>query len=412
MPPRHRDTEREEGESGRAGDKGTREELAQRANSPRLPVSPSPPLPFPLPPLRLCASVALLLLYFALLSACSAANRPVRDPADSDDLDARIAYYEKKIEEHPTVAAAHAKVGVGYLQKAKETHNVDWLQKARRATQKSIEIQASLEAYRTMAAICSFAHQFPCAVEWGKKAVRTRPQDYVSVAILADAYLRTRNPELALETLNLKGSDAENSYELAEARGLIFSELGRMDEARDQYQKAQLLASKRGDKTLELRARVNLAGTYIDTQKAAEARAILIEIKDTNGISKAVQQLVQIHRAELAELDKEYENALRLYQGLTEPDQHDPDLYRKCYHLARTIGDKAKADDFFKKAEAEALAILKKGEEFSLECLANLYAESEFNLEQAEKYALRNLELKQDKSARQTLDLVISKRRN
>ncbi|MBO0800539.1 MAG: hypothetical protein J2P31_17100 [Blastocatellia bacterium] len=50
--------------------------------------------------------------------------------------------------------------------------------------------------------------------------------------------------------------------------------------------------------------------------------------------------------------------------------------------------------------------ILAKGEEFSLECLANLYAEAGVNLEQAEKYALRNLEIKQDKAAHKTLDYV------
>jgi tetratricopeptide (TPR) repeat protein len=363
--------------------------------------------------LCLCVSLATLVLYVALLSACAASkpspqNLEPADPADNDNIDARIAYYEKKIADHPTVAAAHAKLGVCYLQKAKETHNVDWLQKAREATERSIKIQPSLEAYRTMAALCSFAHQFACAVEWGQKAVRTYSQDFVSAAILADGYLRTGRPELAIETLNLKGSDAENSHELAEARGLIFSELGRMDEAREEYKKVQLLAIKRGDRTSEVRARINLAGTYIDTQRATEARAILAEIPDTNGISKTVRDVVQLHRAELAELDKEYDKALRLYEELGQ-DQNDPDIYRKCYHLALTIGDEAKAKALFKKSEDAALMILSKGEEFSLECLANLYAEAGVKLELAEKYALRNLAIKQDKSARETLNYVRQK---
>jgi tetratricopeptide (TPR) repeat protein len=392
LPQRQRETRRQ-------GDKETR----RRGENPNSPC--------PLVPLSPCllVSVAILVLYMALLSACAASKPSPQnlEPADSDNIDARIAYYEKKIEEHPTVAAAHAKLGVCYLQKAKETHNVDWLQKAREATGKAIKIQPSLEAYRTMAAICSFAHQFACAVEWGQKAVRTYSQDFVSAAILADGYLRTGKPELAIETLNLKGSDAEKSYELAEARGLIFSELGRMDEAREEYKKAQLLATKRGDRTLEVRAKVNLAGTYIDTQRATEARAILAEIQDSNGISKTVRDIVQLHRAELAELDKEYDMALRLYEELGQGQgQSDPDLYRKCYHLALTIGDEAKAKALFKKSEEAALMILSKGEEFSLECLANLYAEAGVNLEQAEKYALRNLELKQDESARETLNYV------
>lgn len=357
--------------------------------------------------LCLCASVVTLVLYAALLSGC-AASQPTPgdlDPADNDNIDARIAFYEKKITDHPTVAAAYTKLGVSYLQKAKETHDVDWLRKSREATEKSIGIQPSLESYRTMAAICSFAHQFACAVEWGQKAVRTYSQDFVAAAILADGYLRTGRPELAIETLDLKGSDAENSFELAEARGLIFSELGRMDEAREQYKKAQLLAIKRNDRTSELRARVNLAGTYIDTQKASEARAILAEIQGTNGISKAVREMIQIHRAELAQLDKEYDKALRTYEELGQ-GQNDPDLYRKCYHLALTIGDDAKAKALFKKSEDAALAILSKGEEFSLECLANLYAEAGVNLDQAERYALRNLAIKQDKSAQETLNYV------
>jgi tetratricopeptide (TPR) repeat protein len=358
--------------------------------------------------LCLCASAVILFLRVAMLSTCAASQPTPGDiePADNDNnIDARIAFYEKKIADHPTVAAAHAKLGVSYLQKAKETHDVDWLRKSREATEKSIGIQPSLEGYRTMAAICSFAHQFACAVEWGQKAVRTYSQDFVSAAILADAYLRTGRPELAIETLNLKGGDAANSYELAEARGLIFSELGRMDEAREQYKNAQLLAIKRKDRTLEVRAKVNLAGTYIDTQKPTEARAILAEIQETNGISKTVRDMIQIHRAELAQLDKEYDKALRLYEELGQ-GQNDPDLYRKCYHLASTIGNEAKAKALFKKSEDAALIILSKGEEFSLECLANLYAEAGVNLDQAEKYALRNLAIKQDKSAQETLSYV------
>ncbi|MBO0723042.1 MAG: hypothetical protein J2P41_19615 [Blastocatellia bacterium] len=309
--------------------------------------------------------------------------------------------------DHPTVALAFARLGACYLQKGKATHNVDWIRKARETTTKSIEMQPSLESYRTMAAICNFVHQFACAVEWGQKAVRTYSQDFVSVALLADGYVRTGKPELALETLNPKGSDAEKSYELAEARGLIFSELGRMDEAREQYKKAQLLAGKRGDKSLEVRAKANLAGTYLDTQRAAEAETILAEIRDLNGVSRAVRDLVQIHRAELAQLKKEYKTALQLYEELGQGrEQHDPDLYRKCYHLAMLAGDKAKTESLFKRSEEESLMILAKGEEFSLECLANLYAEAGVNLEQAEKYALRNLEIKQDKAAHKTLDYV------
>jgi tetratricopeptide (TPR) repeat protein len=395
LPQRHR-----EQENGRAGgrESGRAEVKKDSASSPVLPLAFS---------LCLSGSVAILILYVALLSACASSQSSPRDlePADNDNTDARIAFYEKKIADHPTVAAAHAKLGVSYLQKAKETHDVDWLRKARESTEKAIKIQPSLEAYRTMAAICSFAHQFACAVEWGQKAVRTYSQDFVSAAILADGYLRTGKPELAIETLNLKGSDAENSYELAEARGLIFSELGRMDEAREQYKKAQLIAIKRRDRTSEVRAKVNLAGTYIDTERATEARAILAEIRETNGISKTVRDMVQLHRAELAELDKEYDKALRIYEELGQ-GQNDPDLYRKCYHLALTIGDEAKAKAHFKKSEDAALMILSKGEEFSLECLANLYAEAGVNLEQAEKYAHRNLELKQDTSAQETLNNV------
>jgi tetratricopeptide (TPR) repeat protein len=394
-PQRHR-----EQESGRAGEResGRAEVKKDSASSPLLSLPRS---------LCLRVSVAILILYVALLSGCAASEPSSQnpEPADTDQIDARIAFYEKKIADHPTVAAAHAKLGVSYLQKAKETHDVDWLRKAREATERSIKIQPSLEAYRTMAAICSFAHQFACAVEWGQKAVRTYSQDFVSAAILADGYLRTGRPELAIESLNLKGSDAENSYELAEARGLIFSELGRMDEAREQYKKAQLLAIKRRDRTSEVRAKVNLAGTYIDTERATEARAILAEIRETNGISKTVRDMVQLHRAELAELDKNYDQALRLYEELGQ-GQNDPDLYRKCYHLALTIGDEAKAKAHFKKSEDAGLMILSKGEEFSLECLANLYAEAGVNLEQAEKYALRNLEFKQDKSAQETLNYV------
>ncbi|HKX29096.1 MAG TPA: hypothetical protein VJ302_15485, partial [Blastocatellia bacterium] len=224
-----------------------------------------------------------------------------------------------------------------------------------------------------------------------------------------DSYLRTGQSDLALKTLEIQGTEAENSYELAEARAVILAELGRLDEARTEYQKAQQIAVKQGDRSSAVRAKVNLAGTYIDTQRASEAQAIMAEVQETSGLSRAVRDLTQLHRAELAELNKDPNRALQLYEELTQaqsPDQHDPDLYRKCYHLARAIGDETLAQKLFKRSEEEALLILSKGEVFSLESLARLYLEAGTNLEQAEKYALRNLEVKQDRSARETLNQV------
>ncbi len=352
-----------------------------------------------------CAVAALSWL---VCSALAASENP-------HDPDARIRFYEQKLAEHPRLFAGFAELGAAYLDKARETHDVTWTRKARQALERSLEIQPNLNALATMASLCNFLHRFECALEHAEHAVKARPDDPRILSLQVEANLGLGRLDDAARLLD--GGSPEGGQRrgddvvVSAARGRWLAEQQRYDEARDAFTTAAARARAAKATDLAIWAETNAAGMLLDSGRPEPALAHLESASALPAGERSIQNVLRIHWAEYHALAGEPERALAEYQALL-AEQQDPELFRRAFVLARTLGRPDRAKQLFSAGERAAERIREAGEIFALETQARLYADAGVELDRAEQLARRNLEHKLDHSARETLAYVRSRREN
>jgi tetratricopeptide (TPR) repeat protein len=318
-------------------------------------------------------------------------------------VDQVIEFYTQKVRQHPTVFAAHAALGAAYLDKARETHDVQWLGKARAALQRSIELQPDLNAFLTMAALCNFSHRFACALEYADRAARAHPGDASLLPLRVEAYLGLGQLDAAQKLLDKELQAGSPSFAALGAQGRWFAEQSRFDEAHDNFTAAAKQARNEGANDMVIWAETNAAGMYIDSKRPQPARAHLDAAAALETKSWPIAAVLQVHLAEWDDLEGRSEQALTRYQSILER-QADPEMFRRAFVLAQKLGRQQQAAQLL--AAGEAAAVLAAGEIFALEAQARLYADAGVKLERAEQLAKQNLQHKQDRSARETLAYV------
>ncbi len=346
--------------------------------------------------------------------AVLASSAPVAGE-DPNDPDVRIRFYEQKLEQHPRLFAGFAELGAAYLDKARQTHDVTWTSKARRALERSLGIQPNRNASATMAALCNFLHRFECALEHVERA-QTRPDDPETLSLKVEAYLGLGRLDDVARLLDGSVSppsaprgDSADSIIASAARGRWFAEQERYDEARDAFLDAAAKARAAKASDLAVWAETNAAGMLLDSGRPEGALAHLESASALPAGSRSIQNVLRIHWAEYHTLVGEPEKALTEYQALL-AEQGDPEIIRRAFVLARTLGRTDRAEELFAAGERAARRIADAGEIFALETEARLYADADLNLDRAEPLARRNLEYKKDRSAHETLAYVRSRR--
>jgi tetratricopeptide (TPR) repeat protein len=364
------------------------------------------------------AAIACAILLCMLLAAGCSRSDPrtpqvAAEAAPSTESPAapevRIRFYEAKLKEHPTLFAGHAELGAAYLDKARETHDVSWLAKARASLERSLELQPNPNAFATLAALCNFSHRFACALENAERAARSDPADGRLRALRIEAYLGLGELEKAEQLLEESGAEDGAAFALPAARGRWLAEQKRFDEALRSFVAAGEQARAGGANELTLWAEVNAAGALIDSGRPALARPHLEAATRLLPASWPMEALLKLHWAEVDALEERPAAALREYESILTREP-DPEIYRRAYVLAHRLGQDQRAAELFAAADAEAERIAHAGEIFALEAQARLYADAGVKLDDAEGIALRNLEHKRDRSAHETLAYVRAQR--
>ncbi len=333
-----------------------------------------------------------LLLSLVLFSGFAAMPLPSSDE--------RIRYYSEKVSQHPRHYPAYALLGGAYLDKARQTHNPDFLREARRNLQRSLEIQPTFHALKTMAGLCNFAHRFEEALQWARDAAEASPTDTYVVSIAVEAYLGLgRDSDAAKQFLS---EDTEPSdFHIAAARGHWFESQKRFNEAAAAFSKAAAFARTQRAVELVVWAEVSAAGTLLDSGQLKRAQSHL----DTAVQLDPENVYLSIHRAELLEKEGRPGEALARYEAAIRRSK-DPVIHAKAFMVAHRLGHEQTWRQHFEAAERGFLEAINAQEVYTLGALARLYAAANTNLEKALALAKRNLQYKRDAEAKRTLALV------
>lgn len=312
----------------------------------------------------------------------------------------RIRYFQERLREHPRLDPAYVALGSAYLDLARVTHDPAPLAAARAAADAALAIQPSLEAYKLQAAAADFSHRFTEALAWGRKAAGAAPRDAGVTALLVEARLGLGETDEARRLLGPPGARPEK-FHAAAARGQYLLAEGRWGDAEAAFGEAARRAAQARIPDLEAWAEAQAGGAALDAGRVRVARE---HLERSARLAPGGVQLV-VHRAELARAEGRPGEALALYDRLLRR-RSDPELHRKAFLLARSLGREAEARRHFEAAERLDRRALDAGEIFSLENLARLYCDAGVHLDEARRLAEENFRHKRDRSARETLRCV------
>ncbi len=316
------------------------------------------------------------------------------------DSDARINYYTKKVAHDPQLYPVYVQLASTYLDKACDTHDPDYLKKARSALECSMEIQPSFEAFKTMGAVCCFAHRFDEALQWEKRADEAWPADTRVTALMVEAYMGLGQYEAAKNLLPPDGTKPVD-FHTAAAQGQWLASQHRYDEAVNALLAAASFAQALEVTNLVVWAHVRAAGILLDSGQPLKAQPLLEAAARLDPKNK----FLRLHQAEFLEAEGQAEQALAAYEALVK-EHDDPEIRRKAFVVARKLSLESHARFHFEAAEKGYQRAIDAGEIYTLGALAHLYCEADVHLKKALTLAQRNLEHKRDTEAIEMLACI------
>lgn len=116
--------------------------------------------------------------------------------------DSQIAAYQQKLRSKSDDNASLGKLGLAYLQKAREVGDPSYYSKAEGVLKKSLEVNPkNIEAMGGMGALALSRHQFAQALEWGQKAQALRPDLSYNYGVMADALIELGRYDEAVQVI-------------------------------------------------------------------------------------------------------------------------------------------------------------------------------------------------------------------
>lgn len=246
-------------------------------------------------------------------------------PPPAADTDARIAWYRARAA-GPGTYPHHARLGLAYLQKARETGQSQWYDEAERSLRTSLDYQVNFEALYGMGSLLAARHQFREALPLAQQAAAATPGSPDAQGLLFEIHLALGDVTGAAAALDVVQPPASGMFEVASRRAALHEYQGRLTEALAAIEQACLDASSR---------RLP-AGTQ--AWCAVRRGALLLNARcDAAGAEESYQQALRIlpsfyfareHLAELRAAQGNHAEAISIYEALLR------DLPVPAYRLA------------------------------------------------------------------------------
>lgn len=244
--------------------------------------------------------------------------------APASDTDARIAFYQARIGGRGTYPT-HARLGLAYLQKARETGESRWLDEAERHLRASLDYQTNYDALLGMGALLAARHQFDDALHHAAEAAAALPASIEAQSLLFEIHLALGDVSKAGaigQKMTLTEPDFAAFSRLAaldEYRGALDAALANIERACEDAERANLPAGSRA--WCAVRRGALLLGARCDA--AAAERAYQRALRIFPGYFFAREHLAELHAAQ-----GKPDEAIALYEALLR------DLPEPGYRLA------------------------------------------------------------------------------
>jgi tetratricopeptide (TPR) repeat protein len=144
-----------------------------------------------------------------LISACSdhSKEEKARSGANKSDeqgqiseADTLITFYQIRIKRDPANYFNYTKLGETYIQKARESGDLSYYDKAEEVLKKSLQLYPDSHATLLyLGQVSSSRHEFHETLGYAKKAMGLKPEESSPYAVLGDAYLELGEYDKARE---------------------------------------------------------------------------------------------------------------------------------------------------------------------------------------------------------------------
>jgi tetratricopeptide (TPR) repeat protein len=116
--------------------------------------------------------------------------------------DSAVRRLEQRVAREPTNWQAFQQLGLGYIQKARDTADPAYYARAEEALRKALQINPQdAESLVGMGSLALSRHEFQQALDWGFKAHATNPHNPRVYGVIGDAYAELGNYEGAVEAV-------------------------------------------------------------------------------------------------------------------------------------------------------------------------------------------------------------------
>jgi len=347
----------------------------------------------------------ILIIPLMISAACSKSekNDNVKIKSKTDE---KIEFYRHKTEADPGAYAYHNRLAQVYIQKARETGNTDYYQSARSALSDSLKSNPKNYIGIVYMAMLNIAeHNFKQALEYAILATELKPNNSYAYGVLGDAYLDLGEIEKAenayIKMVELKpGLD---SYSRLSNLRVVKGDTGGAIESMEKAYESGLKDARTSKENLAW-TRVMVGAIYLNSGELDQAERYFqssLEIMPD-------YYLALEHLAEVNAIRGNYEEAASLYKWVLNLNPA-PEFYLA---LAGVYEDQGKLDEA-KELRSIALGIyeekVQNGNVGYLRALALYYANNDINLNEALRLAKRDLEIRNDYGAYDTLAWVYYK---
>lgn len=312
--------------------------------------------------------------------------------------DTQIEYYRAKLAKDPQHWPSYAGLGAAYLLKARDTDQFAYYAKAEEALRRSLQLQPNYEALRHLTALYVAQHRFQEAISYGWQTVEAWPSDTQSYVFLSDAYHAIGDYERATEVAQKMLAIKPDFFALSHWARCRYIR-GDVEGAINEMQRALTVAAQ--DKL----------GHSLTSWGYVQLGSYYFEMGDVNAAERAYQQaltaspndaLAMEHLAEVRTAQRNFAAASALYKKLLK-HRPNPEWQAALADVYAQMGQKAQARRLRRQAEAAYQRAIAAGRVDYYRHLARLYTDHDVNVAEALALAQKDLNLRRDIYAYDTL---------